>query len=187
MHVESTESTSDHFVSINRDVRVVNRSMHGYGDLGGVGELLRAYFHFSTGHENVIGIEISVMVWIRVGDKQDRSFTNDSIDDRTTVDINQKVQSLRDPDRFSVHWCELSAPSGVIRPKADIQELKLIIRNKSLPSNEQLCLCCYKSRSTSRCASYRSRSCSSHWAIYSIQSDSVKRSVSREIRSAESD
>jgi len=54
------------------------------------------------------------MVWIIINWLEDkRTFNDDGIDDWTSIDINQQVETLWNPDGFSLHWSKLSSPSGV--------------------------------------------------------------------------
>jgi hypothetical protein len=54
------------------------------------------------------------MIWLAINWlEDDRTFYDDSINDWTSIDINQKVETLWNPDRFSFHWSKLSSPSSI--------------------------------------------------------------------------
>jgi hypothetical protein len=88
--------------------------MHSDGDLRGVWELFSSDFHFTSGNEDITGIKVSVMGWIIINWLEDkRTFNDDGINDWTSIDINQQVETLWNPDRFSFHWSKLSSPSSI--------------------------------------------------------------------------
>jgi len=73
-------------------------------------------------NEDVMSIKGSLVIWIDVRGKDDRSFDNDSVEHVGSININVKVESLRNENRFHFHWSEFAAPCCWIGPETNISE-----------------------------------------------------------------
>jgi len=69
VHLELTETNTDHFVSIDRQVRGILITVHSYSQMTRVREILCSDFHVTTFDHYVVSVKLSVVRGVSVRSK----------------------------------------------------------------------------------------------------------------------
>ena len=128
MHVQGGLAETDTFVSVEGQVGIRDRSMHGDGDQRVVREVCSSDLHFTAANEDVVSVELSMVGLIcRVRRKDQGSLDDQSINLGRFVDIHQQIEACWNVNRFAVHRSELASPSIVSRPVVGVGEQQSLL------------------------------------------------------------
>jgi len=123
MHIEDTIGQTDTFVTKQWEVRIFEHTMHSDCKLRGIWECLCSDLHFSMAHQNVVGVEVSLVSWIgRMWRNNELTFYDNEIEFWSLINIHVKVKTSWDMDRLTFHRSKLHSPSSVMGPVVYIGE-----------------------------------------------------------------
>jgi len=121
VHIKDTIGQTDALVTKQWEIRIMEHTMHSDSKLRCIWEFLCSDLHSTIADQNVMGVEVSLMIWITFIWSDDKlTFNNNQIHFWSLINIHVKVKTSWNMDRFAFHGCKLSTPSCIVRPIVDI-------------------------------------------------------------------
>lgn len=130
VHVQGGLAKTDAFVSVEGQVGIRDRSVHGDGDQRIVREVGGSHLHLAAADEDVVGVELSMVGLISRMRREDQGALDDEgVDFRRHVDVHQEIEPSRNVDRLAIHGSVLASPGVVGRPVVGVGEQQSLLRN----------------------------------------------------------
>ena len=136
MKVDCGKATTQNFVAVNGDVRVILAAVQSNYELRTIRFIFDTCLKYTIPDHNILGIEGALVVRVDIRRENDRTtIDEDEVEFRRGIDIDEKVQALRHNDAFTINWSELSAPRRYLRPEAHVTEIEKSIINAAIISD----------------------------------------------------